>query len=286
MRPPIFILGVPRSGTSLTAQLVHAWGAHAGDMQQLHEADEWNKHGYYEHLPALAIIQRMLDGHLLPANADLDAYVEPARELVRAMTTACPDDRPWFWKIPAMTPLLPFWIQRIEEVMGTLPICIVVVRNPVASAQSQKRYFEQKTLQATAVDFPYARAFVVWQYYMAFLLNNTDPDRTIYVSMEDMLSNERAVVRLKEFLDRVYDCNGNSAMASIPQKFLVNQRDNALESLTENQRALYRILLQQTQSPMQADDTWHNLMPTLEERREIRAIEQWVGGKIAAKSGK
>ncbi|HRI71130.1 MAG TPA: sulfotransferase [Polyangium sp.] len=285
MHPPILILGVPRSGTSLTAQLVHAWGAYSGEMRELHKADEWNKAGYYEHLSVCALIKRMLDGHLVPTDSRFEVFEEPARELVRSMMKACPSDRPWFWKVPEMTPLFPFWKQRVEEVTGTSPICIVVLRNPANSAHSQKRYFEQKALKAEAPDFPFGHALMVWQYYMAFLLNNTDPDRTIYVSMEDLLSHEQAVMRLENFLDQTYGCNGTAVMASIPQEALVNQRDNDLTLLTPKQRELYTILQRQTQSPTLPDGIWPSLMPTADECGEIQAIEQWVAGKVAAKVG-
>ncbi len=281
MQSPILILGVPRSGTSLTAQLVHAWGAYSGDAQQLHKADEWNKAGYYEFLPVRVMVKRMLGRNLAPLEERFDVFEEPARELVREMTAACPSDRPWFWKVPEMTPLLPFWKRIVEEVAGTPPICIVVVRNPLASANSQKSYFEQKMLQANAPDFPYAQALVVWQYYMAFLLNNADPERTIYVSMEDLVSDGQSVGRLKHFLDRVYGGHDNDVMATIPRTMLVHQRDHDLASLTTKQRRLYEILRQQTHTPTAWDDEWRSLLPTMAERQEIRAIEQWVGEKIA-----
>ena len=48
---PIFVLGVDRSGTSMVSELVHRWGAYAGDMSLHGEANEGNPRGYWEYQP-------------------------------------------------------------------------------------------------------------------------------------------------------------------------------------------------------------------------------------------
>jgi hypothetical protein len=243
MPSPILILGVPRSGTSLTAQLVAAWGACAGDQQRLHQADEWNKKGYYEYMPAMEVVNAILKTRLVPAGLDLAPFVPAAREAIRSISAACPPDRPWFWKLPRLSPLLGFWEPLIAEEAGTPPFCIVVVRDPLASARSQKRYFEQKTLKAAEPDFPFAQALMVWQYYMAYLLTHTNPARTLFVCMEDLVAGQAAVLRLKAALDQTYSREGDAAMLAIPQADMVNLAAGDLAPLTPTQRELYATLL-------------------------------------------
>jgi len=48
---PIIVLGAERSGTSVCAEMVYAWGAHAGDPADLPAADVLNPRGRWEHLP-------------------------------------------------------------------------------------------------------------------------------------------------------------------------------------------------------------------------------------------
>src|SRR5947209_7457888 len=48
---PIIILGVDRSGTSLIAELVHRWGAYAGEASELAPGNEGNPQGYWEYMP-------------------------------------------------------------------------------------------------------------------------------------------------------------------------------------------------------------------------------------------
>jgi hypothetical protein len=160
----------------------------------------------------------------------------------------------------------------------------VVVRNPIAAAQSQKRYFEQKTLKAEEPNFPYAQALMVWQYYMAYLLINTDPSRTLFVSMEDLVAGQAAVLRLKTALDQVYSRDGDAAMLAIPQSDMVNLKADDLAPLTATQRELYLTLcdLARATGPLPRAD-WSHLLPTPAEMAEIEAIERWYGQKLAAK---
>ena len=47
----IIVLGVERSGTSVVAEMIHRWGAYAGDQEKLHKADVHAPRGYWEYLP-------------------------------------------------------------------------------------------------------------------------------------------------------------------------------------------------------------------------------------------
>jgi hypothetical protein len=48
---PVIVLGAERSGTSVCAEMVHAWGAYAGDRGELPAADALNPRGRWEYLP-------------------------------------------------------------------------------------------------------------------------------------------------------------------------------------------------------------------------------------------
>ena len=47
----IAILGMHRSGTSVTARVVNLLGAYIGEGEEMMEPDPNNPAGYYEHLP-------------------------------------------------------------------------------------------------------------------------------------------------------------------------------------------------------------------------------------------
>ena len=58
---PIIILGAERSGTSLVAEMVHAWGAFAGASEKLHAADAHAPRGYWEYLPLWVFLAELWD---------------------------------------------------------------------------------------------------------------------------------------------------------------------------------------------------------------------------------
>src|SRR6185436_19303562 len=49
-RPPMVVLGMHRSGTSVVAEILHAMGAYAGRSDELMPPDLFNPTGYWEHL--------------------------------------------------------------------------------------------------------------------------------------------------------------------------------------------------------------------------------------------
>lgn len=58
---PVIVLGAERSGTSACAEMVHAWGAHAGDPGDLPAADELNPRGRWEYLPLWDLLAEIGD---------------------------------------------------------------------------------------------------------------------------------------------------------------------------------------------------------------------------------
>lgn len=56
----VLVLGMHRSGTSLTASLISAWGAYAGE-HHLIPGDTWNPAGYWEYLPLVRLNMDLLN---------------------------------------------------------------------------------------------------------------------------------------------------------------------------------------------------------------------------------
>src|SRR5687768_2870877 len=58
---PIIVLGPERTGTSLVAEMVHAWGAYAGEPHDLSPPDHRNQRGYWEYQPLWALAEQIGD---------------------------------------------------------------------------------------------------------------------------------------------------------------------------------------------------------------------------------
>ena len=107
---PMIVLGAERSGTSVVAEMIHRWGAFAGESEMLTQADERNPQGYWEHKPIWDFLvelgdfakgvswwdrsfqERAAEKLLIPQ------YRDRALELVAGMEE---EGGPWVWKDPA-----------------------------------------------------------------------------------------------------------------------------------------------------------------------------------------
>ena len=131
MKQGIIVLGMPRSGTSLVADLVYRWGAYAGPKQALLKADEWNTQGYWEYIPLKRLNDDLLAAvraseRVPPATDEIVAEMasdshlrEKARRLLFAKMQAGADV--WFWKDPRLPILLPVWNTIWDEMIYSYP---------------------------------------------------------------------------------------------------------------------------------------------------------------------
>ena len=115
----IVVLGIMRSGTSLTAELIRLWGAYAGTENELWKSDASDPrgYGYMEYIPLQNLNDELLDYNeavppaheILEEKASDPIYREKALELIHAMDQrAVKANAPaWVWK-DARTVLTPF----------------------------------------------------------------------------------------------------------------------------------------------------------------------------------
>ncbi|HYF65865.1 MAG TPA: sulfotransferase [Herpetosiphonaceae bacterium] len=253
----IIIVGVPRSGTSMTAKLVKEWGAQAGADQHFASPDAFNQTGYWEYLPLKNFhdtLLRACGASMIspPSEAQLRELAhdphwrEQAFALLREM-----GENIWFWKQPLLSFLLPFW----QEVWGN-PVFIICIRNPISGALSQKRMFEARILRRdTPVDnFPLSGALLLWQHSMLSILKNTHGStRKIFVSYERTIADYAAACSaIHASLHRMLGINGNlAAMLTVLDPKLQHHSDTDAaffdsDHASHEQKELYRFLLKKT----------------------------------------
>lgn len=267
---PIIVLGVERSGTSVVAEMVHAWGAHAGASEKLHAADEHSPRGYWEYLPLwdfLADLGDFASGatwweadfqQRMECKATDRGYRTKACELISEMQNG----GPWFWKDPALAHFLPFWKQIWGEA-----VYVITIRNPLDVAISWQKFIMPKNVEI-CVSFV-AMNLLRWQHMMTLILRHTeDAAHRVFVGYEDIMRKPHVQAeRLSNYLNSKFGNRDSriQAMVDVVDSRLWRNHcgipfDRASEA-TDHQKALYAYARQKIVDPLQPFDSARFPMP-------------------------
>jgi hypothetical protein len=220
MLRPIVVLGMHRGGTSLVGDLIHRWGAYAGNESKLLLADENNQQGYWEYVPLINFNDNLLNSvgstwlvppgteaeETLRARASEAAYKHPAEQLVQEMRAG---GKPWFWKDPRLTVLLPFWKRIWSDA-----VYAISVRHPLEIAMSVRKRDH----------VPLSASLLIWQQYMLQCLRHTeDSQHRIFIKYENLIQSPlEECRRLDAFLNR--SCGRAGSDPNVLDKMMIAVR--------------------------------------------------------------
>jgi hypothetical protein len=254
---PIIVLGAERSGTSVCAEMLQAWGAYLGEPGELPLGDALNPHGRLEWLPLWDLLSDIGDfasgaswwedsfQEQVARKATDPRLSEKARGLVARMESR---GRPWAWKDPALCHFLGFWKPFWVE-----PIFIVMVRHPADIAVSWTQFRTAGGLPETSLRCNLLR----WQHMTLSVLRGTATERAKlfieYERLTDAPSEQtcRLAAFVDEQCDRTTDETTLTRMAQTCESTLHrNRRGHLLDAeMTESQVSLYEFLRSKVTTP-------------------------------------
>jgi len=191
----ICVLGMARSGTSLTSMILNRLGVHFGTEQQLSAAYRFNPKGSWEHLEIREINEQLLArfGGAWDKPPKLPDGWQAMRELddLRARATAVVKedfaDAPlWGYKCILTCMTLPFWQHIISDMRY-----VICVRNPLDVARSLER----------RDGFPLEKGLLLWMQYTGSAIQNTDGQAVHFIFTDQWINDsEGTLMRLAAFL--------------------------------------------------------------------------------------
>ena len=253
----IIVSGIYRSGTSLTAELVHRWGAYVGQQDDIFQ----DEYGYLEHLALQKLNDELLnDNSRVPTPVDQmrekaqnPILKERALEILGAMDKEAEQNQAtaWVWKDPRLPLVLPFWANIWGDVIHVIP-----VRHPVETILSAASMDG-----LSPEDVPLSAGFAYWQFCMLNVITFTEnSSRKLFLAYDQLLQNPRQeCARLCHFLDDQSGVSASNAEDRI--NFMTSQIATdyhhfqhprslaAIETTTREQRALYNFLRVKTIYP-------------------------------------
>jgi hypothetical protein len=205
----ICVVGMHRSGTSLTASLIREMGVTFGpteSMMAAHPAD--NAAGYMEQRPLQQLNDSILSAmggdwmnppELGPGWQDSEPVRALASGAAEQLATLYPEEGRWGWKDPRTSLTLPFW----QELIGPMDY-VICLRSPAAVAASlELRYNKgiRKVRPLLRPGFRRRNWYRLWLRYTEDALRHTEGSRRLVVVYEDYHHERDAVIgRLADFL--------------------------------------------------------------------------------------
>lgn len=259
----IIVLGVMRSGTSLTAELIRLWGAYAGTPDHLWESNvnDPRGYGYMEYIPLQTLNNALLDNNdRVPPPAEVleqkisdRSYREQGERLLQSMDEMAQRNKAeeWVWKDARLPLTLPFWNHLWGDV-----IYVITIRHPAEIALS--------LAQAAEIDkdnLPYSAGFTYWQYCMLQVLSFTQNSRRkIFIAYDQLINHPlQECTRLASFLEEnceKADEDSDKRIAAMLPRVAKNQQHQHYEislvdmpQATREQRALFDFLRVKIQYP-------------------------------------
>jgi hypothetical protein len=189
------VIGIPRSGTSLTTRILNLAGVYLGPESEMLAPGRLNPKGFWENrrLDRLngrllkALGSRILSPTMLPPDWAASEALEAERQEARALLAETfGGHRRWGFKITVATMVLPFWQQLLPEMRY-----VICLRNPLDVAASAGEIEALST----------AQILDAWPRHVAAALAYTAGRPRIVVAYDDYLHARRETVeRLWRFV--------------------------------------------------------------------------------------
>jgi hypothetical protein len=194
----VFILGMHRSGTSLTAEIVHSLGF-AVPGTSLDAIDSVNAHGFWESREVVDINERILSAaqlkwyHICPVGhvfKDLIGEEGFSREISNFIKSESDVRGDLVIKDPRICLVWPLWFSAIDE--SEFDVKVVFVNRHPSSIASSIRVRD---------GFSSFSSHLLWLYYLFSVFGQNNFPRILFLNYEDILIDKSLGREISDFLE-------------------------------------------------------------------------------------
>jgi len=231
----IIVLGMHRSGTSLTTRLINMMGAYFGPETSVGEITDDNPKGFWERPEVFKLNEALLASQSCAwhdlARWNNQSAVIPGNiaKNIQKIVLGIDAFRPWVLKDPRLCVLLPLWRPYLE-----VPIAVIVHRDPVEIALSLQR----------RDGFSLDKGLALWECYAKGIIAHTQDIPRIFVSHHELLERpvetcQRLYQELAELgVRRLAMPSDREITAFIDPKLYRSKPKGEMQLMTENQQIL------------------------------------------------
>lgn len=243
--PPLCVLGMHRSGTSLVTGILKLLGLYLGPESHLIPANYGNPTGFWEHQQCIQLNNQMLatlggtwhePPPFLPGWEHAPEIADIRQQTQDFLRREFPPSRHWGWKDPRTCLTAPVWKQLVPNLQF-----VVCVRNPLDVAHSLH----------SRDGFSFAKSIQLWLQYTTAALTHSIGHPRLLIFYEDCIEHPHtAVERLANFLgqpDVTAQPSSQEAVHEFIDTALQHHRNPVLDVTPETRitvlaRALYLAL--------------------------------------------
>ena len=250
----VCVIGAPRSGTSLTTNVLNMLGVHLGGEDELMPAQPGqNPAGFWEHEALVRFNDELLASiserpvregegwrEAVPPGQgwETQAPLAPLRQTAQELLSSSFGRSPlWGWKDPRTSLTLPFWQLLVPNLMN-----VICLRHPLDVAASLHRRDGMQRDEALAL----------WLRYNAAAVAGTRGRPRIVVSYEGWFRSwQTELERLARFLEVPAEAGGAQVLETVEREIDARlwhhraERDSAEGELPDDVRELYAALEQE-----------------------------------------
>lgn len=142
----VFVVGLPRSGTSCITGVIHEMGISVGRLESLKPSDKNNERGFFENMPLMYLNEEILNSYGMTAHnpleiqfAETPQFADDVAKIAATIKKEFDTTNHILFKDVRTAVMLPFYIEAAKQ-LGFTPKFVVIRRDLLDAIESGRKF--------------------------------------------------------------------------------------------------------------------------------------------------